>query len=92
MGEIGHFCARQSRCQGTMGCQASCHFVMMIYNLDSRRTFQGDLALCSLYAFLRLNVTDIHEGISAKISGTVSTSAFLLDMTVMSSSGVIVSP
>ena len=35
---------------------------------------------------------DIHEGISEKVSGTVSTSAFLLDMTVMSSSGVIVSP
>ena len=25
MGEIGHFFARQSRCQGTMGCQASRH-------------------------------------------------------------------
>ena len=66
-------------------------FVMMIYNLDSRWTFQGDLALCGLHEFLRLNVTDIHEGISEKVSGTVCTSAFLLDMTVTSSSGVIVS-
>ena len=67
-------------------------FVMMMYTLDSRRTFQGDLALCGLHEFLRPNVTDIHEGISEKVSGTVSTSAFLLDMTVMSSSGVMVSP
>ena len=67
-------------------------FVKMMYTLGSRRTFRGDLALCGLRKFLRLNVTDIHEGISEKVSGTVSTSAFLLDMTVMSSSGVIVSP
>ena len=50
-------------------------FVMMIYTLESRRTFRGDLALCGLHEFLRLNVTDIHEGISKKVSGTVSTSA-----------------
>ena len=67
-------------------------FVKMIYTLGSRRTFQSDLALCGLHEFLRLNVADFHEGISEKVSGTVSASAFLLDMTVMSSSGVIVSP
>ena len=38
-------------------------FVMMMYTLGSRRTFRGDLALCGLHEFLRLNVTDIHEGI-----------------------------
>ena len=45
-----------------------------------------------LHEFLRLNVMDIHEGISEKVSGAISTSAFLLDVTVMSSSGVIVFP
>ena len=45
---------------------------MMMYTLESRRTFRGDLALCGLHEFLRLNVTDIHE----KVSGTVSASAF----------------
>ena len=64
----------------------------MIYTLGSRRTFQSDLALCSLHEFLCLNVADIHEGLSEKVSGTVSASAFLLDMTVMSVSGVILSP
>ena len=67
-------------------------FVMMMYTLESRRTFQGDLALCGLHKFLRLNVTDIHKRISEKVSGTVCASAFLLDMTVMTSSGVIVFP
>ena len=67
-------------------------FVKMIFTLGSRRTFQSDLALCGLHEFLRLNVADIHEGISEKVSGTVSASAFLLDMTVMSLSGVILSP
>ena len=67
-------------------------FVKVIYTLGSRRTFQSDLALCGLHEFFRLNVADIHEGISEKVSGTVSASALLLDMTVMSSSGVIVSP
>ena len=67
-------------------------FVKMIYTLGSRRTFQSDLALCGLHELLRLHVADVHEGISEKVSGTVSTSAFMCDMTVMSSSGVIVSP
>ena len=67
-------------------------FVMMMYTLESRRTFRGDLALCGLHKFLCLNVTDIHEGISEKVSETVSASAFLLEMNVMSYSGVIVSP
>ena len=58
-------------------------FVMMMYTLESRRTFRADLALCDLHEFLCLNVTDIHEGISEKVSGTISTSAFLLDVTVM---------
>ena len=48
--------------------------------------------LCGLHDFLRLNVADIHEGISEKVYGTVSALAFLLDMIVTSSSGVIVSP
>ena len=64
-------------------------FVKMIYTLGSRRTFQSDLALCGLHELLSLNVADIHEGISEKVPGTVSASAFLLAMTVMSSSGVI---
>ena len=67
-------------------------FVKVTYTLGSRRTFQSDLALCGLHKFLRLNVADIHEGISEKVSGTVSASPLLLDMTVMNSSGVIVSP
>ena len=67
-------------------------FVKMIYTLGSRRTFQSDLALCGLHKYLRLNVADIHGGTAEKVSGTVSTSAFLLDMIVMSTSGVIVSP
>ena len=67
-------------------------FVMMMYTLKSRRTFRADLVLCDLHEFLCLNVTDIHEGISEKVSEAISTSAFLLDVTVMSSSGVIVSP
>ena len=67
-------------------------FVTMMYTLESRRTFRGDLALRGLHKFLHLNVADIHEGISEKVSGIVSKSAFLLDVTVMSSSGVIVSP
>ena len=56
-------------------------FVMMMYTLESRRTFRPDLALCDLHEFLCLNVTDIHEGISEIVSGTISTSAFLLDVT-----------
>ena len=67
-------------------------FVTVIYTLGSRRTFQSDLALCGLHEFLRLNVADIQEGISEKVSGKVFASPLLLDMTVMSSSGVIVSP
>ena len=39
-------------------------FVMMMYTLESRRSFRVDLALCCLHEFLCLNVTDIHEGIS----------------------------
>ena len=65
---------------------------MMLYTLQIRRTFRGDLALCDLHDFLCLNVTDIHKGISEKVSGAISASAFLSDVTVMSSSGVIVSP
>ena len=64
-------------------------FVMMWYTLDIRRT---DLTLCDLHEFLCLYATDIHEGISKMISGAISTSAVLLDVTVRSSSGVIVSP
>ena len=67
-------------------------FVKMIYTLGSRRTFQSDLALCGLHEFLHLDVADSHKGISENVSGTVSASPFLLDLTVMSSSGVIVSP
>ena len=67
-------------------------FVKVIYTLGSWRIFQSDLALCGLHELLRLNVADIHEGKSEKVSGTVSASPLLLDMTVMSSSGVIASP
>ena len=63
-------------------------FVMMWYTLGSRRT---DLTLCDLHEFLCLYATDIHKGISVKVFGAVSASAFLLDVTVMSSSGMIVS-
>ena len=66
-------------------------FVMMLYTLESRRTFQTDLTLCDLHEFLCLNATDIHEGISEIVSGAISTLAVLLVVTVMSSSGVIVS-
>ena len=66
-------------------------FVMMLYTLESRRTFRIDLTLCDLHEFLCLNATDIHEGISEIVSGAISTSAVLLVVTVMSSSGVIVS-
>ena len=66
--------------------------MMMMYTLESRRTFRADLALCDFHEFLCLNVTDIREGMSERVSGTISTSAFLLDVTVISSSGVIVSP
>ena len=95
IGEIEHFCARQTvKMSGNYVWAVRPHviFVKMKYTLGNRRTFQGDLALCGLHEFLRLNVADIHKGISEKVVGTVSTSAFLLDMTVMSSSGVIVSP
>ena len=50
-------------------------FVMMWYTLGSRRT---GLTLCDLHEFVYLYATDIHEGISVKVSG-----AFLLDVTVM---------
>ena len=63
--------------------------MMMWYTLDSRRT---DVTLCDLHEFLCLYATDIHEAISERVSGAISTSAVLLDVTVMSSSGVIVSP
>ena len=66
-------------------------FVMMWYTPESRRTFRTDLMLCDLHEFLCLNATDIHEGISEIVSGAISTSAVLLVVTVMSSSGVIVS-
>ena len=36
-------------------------FVMMMYTLCRRRTLRGDLALCGLHEFLRLNVTDIRD-------------------------------
>ena len=45
-------------------------FVTMMYTLESQRTFRDDLALCDLHEFVCLNVTDIHEGISGKVSGT----------------------
>ena len=67
-------------------------FVKVIYTLGSRRIFQSDLALCGLHEFLRLNVVDIHEGKSEKVSGTVSASPLLLDMTAMNTSRVIASP
>ena len=63
-------------------------FVMMLYTLESRRT---DLTLCDLHEFLCLYATDIHEGISKIVSGAISTSAVLLVVTVMNSSGVMVS-
>ena len=66
-------------------------FVMMLYTLDSRRTFRTNLTLCDLHKFLCLNATDIHEGISEIVSGAISTSAVLLVVTGTSSSGVIVS-
>ena len=65
-------------------------FVMMMYTLESRRTFRTDHTLCDLDKFLCLNATDIHEGISEIVSGAISTSAVLLVVTVVSSSGVIV--
>ena len=67
-------------------------FVKAIYTLGSRRIFLSDLALCGLHEFLLLNVADIHEGKSEKVSRTISTSPLILDMTVMSTSGVIASP
>ena len=66
--------------------------VKVIYTLGSRRIFPSDLALCGLHEFLRLNIADIHEGKSEKVSGTISASPLMLDMTVMSTSGVIASP
>ena len=60
---------------------------MMWYTLESRST---DLTLCDSHEFLCIYATDVHEGISDKVSGAVSASAFLLDVTVRSSSGVIV--
>ena len=66
-------------------------FVKVIYT-GSRRKFPSDLALCGLHDFLRLNVADIHEGKSVKVSRIVSVSPLMLDMTVMSTSGVLGSP
>ena len=66
-------------------------FVKVIYTLGSRRIFPSDLALCGLHEFLCLNVADIHKGKSLKVSRTVSASPLMLDMTVMSTSGVIAS-
>ena len=66
-------------------------FVKVIYTLGSRRIFPSDLAMCGLHEFLLLNVVDIHEGKSVKVSRTVSASPLMLDMTVMSTSGVIAS-
>ena len=63
-------------------------FVMMLYTLETRMT---DLTLCDLHEFLCLCATDIDEGISEIVSGAISTSAVLLVVTVMSSSGVRVS-
>ena len=61
---------------------------MMLYTLESRRI---DLTLCDLHEFLCLYATDIHEGISEIVYGAISTSAVLLVVTVMSSSGLMVS-
>ena len=41
-------------------------FVMMMYTLESQRTFRGDLALCDLHEFLCLNVTDNTKGYPKK--------------------------
>ena len=67
-------------------------FVKVIYTLGSRRIFPSDLTLCGLHEFLRQNVADIQEGKSEKVSRTVSASPLMLDVTVMSTSGVIAPP
>ena len=79
MGEIKGFCAGHSRCHGTMGSQAS------------RKTCEGDIRL-RLHVFFHQYVADLREERSENVLRTVCASAFLLDMTVMISCGVIVSP
>ena len=92
MGEVIRFRAGHSICHGTTALGPHAIFVKVIYTLGSWRIFPSDLALCGLHEFLRLNVADIHEGKSEKVSRTVSASPLTLNMTVMSTSWVIASP
>ena len=50
------------------------------------------ISVCRLHVFFHQYVADLREERSENVLRTVSALAFLLDMTVMSSSGVIVSP
>ena len=50
------------------------------------------ISVCRLHVFFHQYVADLREERSENVLRTVSAAAFLLDMTVMSSSGVIVSP
>ena len=67
-------------------------FVKVIYTLGIWRIFPSDLTLCGLHELLRQNVGDIQVGKSEKVSRTVSASPHMLDMTAMSTSGVIAPP
>ena len=64
-------------------------FVMMLYTLERAGGLTLRCATCtSSYPCMQ----QIYEGLSDKVSGAISVSTCLLDVTVMSSSGVIVSP
>ena len=62
------------------------------YGLSGLTRLVKVISVCRLHVFFHQYVADLREERSENVFRTVSASAFLLDMTVMSDSGVIVSP
>ena len=66
--------------------------VMELWALGPHARLVKVISVCRLHVFFHQYVADLREERSENVLRTVSASAFLLNMTVMSSSGVIVSP
>ena len=65
---------------------------MELWALRPHAIFVKVISVCRLHVFFHQYVADLREERSENVLRTVSASAFLLDITVMSSSAVIVSP
>ena len=68
------------------------HDAMELWALRPQARLVKVISVCRLHVFFHQYVADLREERSENVLRRVSALAFLLDMTVMSSSGVIVSP